>query len=54
MAKMSKGSGGALKPTIPMGKAPSGPKQSSGKVKHARMQVAAKVESNSNLPKVKC
>jgi len=51
MAKMKK-SGGALPVNITGKAAPSGPKQSSGKTKHARMQVGAKVETTAGLPKV--
>jgi hypothetical protein len=41
---------GKVSSAIPMsGKEPKGPKQSSGKTKHARMY-ATKVESQSNLP----
>ena len=45
--------GGALNPTVTGGKQPSGHKQTSGQVKHARMTTASKVESDSKLPKEK-
>jgi hypothetical protein len=50
--KKSSSKGGPLPVNIPSAKVPSGPKQSSGATKHARMNVAPKVESSSNLPKV--
>jgi len=48
-----KGGGGKLNSTIPAGGAGFGQssKQSSGKTKHSRMKMAAKVESLTGLPK---
>lgn len=45
-------SGGALSPSVPSCKVPSASKQKSGATKHARMTTAAKVEKDSNLPKI--
>jgi hypothetical protein len=45
--------GGKISSSIPMSsKEPKGPKQSSGKTKHARMY-ATKVENQGNLPGIK-
>ena len=47
-----KKTGKVISDTPKGGNPPSGPKQSSGAVKHARMTTGTKVESESNLPKL--
>jgi hypothetical protein len=49
---MAKQSSGGISSAVPSAMPPKGSKQTSGKVKHARMTTGAKVENLSNLPKV--